>query len=131
MTMRLHPPRTLLVLLLLAAAAITNTAGAAEPQPAQAPASSLSAPSPAAGEAAPKGGAERPLSQALQARDAQLPPRSGLPAPAAPPRTLRAHWHVFIAFAIAWLLLFAFVVRLHRRFAQLDREMREVAGRGS
>lgn len=127
MTRRPHPQRVLLLLLLLAAPAITKPAGAAELQPLQAPASAAGVPAAAAGEAA-HGGADRPFSLALQASDAQLPPQAGLPAPAAPPRTLRAYWHVFIAFAIAWLLLFLFVVRLHRRFAQLDREMREVVG---
>ena len=48
------------------------------------------------------------------------------PAPfqrAAPPRTLRAYWHVFIAFTVAWLLLFGYVVMLGRRFRRLEEQL--------
>lgn len=48
----------------------------------------------------------------------------GLPARPAPPRTLRDHWHVFIAFALAWLLLFGYVVSVGRRFAKVEEEIR-------
>jgi CcmD family protein len=53
---------------------------------------------------------------------------SGLPEHAAPPRTLRAYWHVFAAFAIAWLLLFAYAISLGRRFASLEREVQRLEG---
>jgi len=42
---------------------------------------------------------------------------------AAPPRTLRAYWHVFIAFALTWLLLFGYAISLGRRWARLEREV--------
>ena len=48
---------------------------------------------------------------------------SGLPATAAAPRTLRAHWHVYIAFTVAWLLVFGYALSLGRRFARLEREL--------
>ena len=42
---------------------------------------------------------------------------------ARPPRTLRAYWHVFIAFALAWVLLFGYVLSLGRRFRRLEGEV--------
>jgi CcmD family protein len=53
------------------------------------------------------------------------PHSTGLPgdeAPA-PPRTLRAYWHVWIAFSVAWILLFGYVLMLGRRFARLEAEV--------
>lgn len=47
----------------------------------------------------------------------------GLPQAAAPPRTLRAYWHVFIAFALAWGLLFAYALWLGRKFGALEAEV--------
>lgn len=43
-----------------------------------------------------------------------------LPGQTAPPRTLRAYWHLFIAFAVAWLLIFGYVLSLGIRFRRLD-----------
>ena len=51
---------------------------------------------------------------------------TGLPTQATPPRTLRAHWHVYIAFAATWLLLFGYAVWLGRRFGRLEEEIRQV-----
>jgi CcmD family protein len=56
---------------------------------------------------------------------------SGLPVAAAPPRTMRAYWHVFIAFAIAWALLFGYVVVLGRRFGMLEKEIKRLEGTGA
>jgi CcmD family protein len=53
---------------------------------------------------------------------------SGLPARETPPRTMRAYWHVFAAFAVAWLLLFGYALSLGRRFASLEREVRRMEG---
>ncbi len=47
-------------------------------------------------------------------------------APGAPPRTLRAYWHLFVAFALAWILLFGYVVYVGRRFARVERELAEL-----
>lgn len=46
-----------------------------------------------------------------------------LPRQAQPPRTFRAYWHVFIAFALTWILLFGYVLFLGRRFSRLEREV--------
>ncbi|HET7460582.1 MAG TPA: CcmD family protein [Longimicrobium sp.] len=59
----------------------------------------------------------------LTAAPAASSESSGLPAHAGPPRTLRAYWHVFAAFTIAWLLVFGYALSLGRRFARLEREI--------
>ncbi len=51
-------------------------------------------------------------------------------APVQPPRTLRAYWHVFIAFAVTWVLLFGYALSLGRRWARLEREIHTLAGKG-
>jgi len=48
---------------------------------------------------------------------------TGLPQRAAPPRTLRDYAFVFTAFAIAWLLLFGYVVSIGRRWSRVEREL--------
>ncbi len=58
----------------------------------------------------------------------QIAPASPLPTRPAPPRTLRAHWHVFVAFALAWALLFGYVLSLGRRFARLERDVQGMHG---
>jgi len=47
---------------------------------------------------------------------------------AAPPRTLRAYWHVFIAFTLAWLFLFGYALSLGRRFRNLERDVDALRG---
>lgn len=56
------------------------------------------------------------------------PYAGGLPQRAAPPRTLRAYWHVFIAFAIVWALLFGYALSVGRRFGRLEDEVRRLGG---
>jgi CcmD family protein len=46
----------------------------------------------------------------------------------APPRTLRAYWHVFIAFTLAWLFLFGYALSLGSRFRKLEREVDSLRG---
>ncbi|HVG46306.1 MAG TPA: CcmD family protein [Longimicrobium sp.] len=46
----------------------------------------------------------------------------------APPRTLRAYWHVFIAYALAWLFLFGYALSLGRRFRNLERDVDQLRG---
>lgn len=53
---------------------------------------------------------------------------TGLPLQAGPPRTLRAYWHVFIAYTIVWLLVFGYVLSLGRRFGRLERELNAATG---
>jgi CcmD family protein len=45
---------------------------------------------------------------------------------AAQPRTLRAYWHLFIAFAATWILLFGYALTLGRRFGKLEDEVRRM-----
>jgi CcmD family protein len=98
---------------LLAAAVL----GVAAPITAQSPQASAEGAAPAA----PSGsdpGAAAPAADGF----------SGVPAAAAteraaPPRTLRAYWHVFIAFALTWVLLFGYALSLGRRWARLEREV--------
>ncbi|HEX8242972.1 MAG TPA: CcmD family protein [Longimicrobium sp.] len=45
-----------------------------------------------------------------------------------PPRTLRAYWHVFIAFTLAWLAMFGYALSLGRRFRNLEREVDAMRG---
>ena len=52
---------------------------------------------------------------------------SSLPARQAPPRTFRAYWHVFIAFAVAWLLLFGYTVSIARRFRRVEEQLDRLA----
>jgi CcmD family protein len=55
--------------------------------------------------------------------------RAALPAEVGqPPRTLRAYWHVFIAFAVTWLLLFGYVISLGRRWSALERQVQMQGG---
>ena len=56
---------------------------------------------------------------------------STLPARLTPPRTLRAHWHVFVAFTLAWALLFGYALSLGRRFARLERDLQLMHGEPS
>ena len=72
-----------------------------------------------------------PASAEVPAVESAATQSNGLPVAAAPPRTLRAYWHVFIAFAIAWALLFGYVVMLGRRFGSLEREIARLEGSGS
>jgi CcmD family protein len=56
---------------------------------------------------------------------AEPPPAAaaGLPQRAAAERTMRGYWHLFIAFAVTWLLLFGYALSLGRRFGTLERQM--------
>ncbi len=45
------------------------------------------------------------------------------PEQAAPPRTLRAYWHVFAAFTFAWLMIAGYAVSLARRFRRLEEKL--------
>ncbi|MEW5927849.1 MAG: CcmD family protein [Gemmatimonadota bacterium] len=67
------------------------------------------------------GGTAADPSASLQTRSVE--PGPGLPQRAVPPRTLRDYTHVFVAFAVAWLLLFGYVVSLGRRWSAVEREL--------
>jgi CcmD family protein len=76
------------------------------------------------------GAAAAPSAQATISPDPNPGQLSGLPQAAPPPRTLRAHWHVFVAFASAWGLLFAYAIYLGRRFGGLEAQIRRLEGSG-
>jgi CcmD family protein len=92
---------------------------AAAPAHAQAPAGET-----ATGAAASSAGA--PASAAAPAADA--PPSAGSSLPRyTPPRTLRAYTHVFVAFAVAWALLFGYMVFLARKFRRVEEQVEALA----
>ncbi len=43
------------------------------------------------------------------------------------PRTLRGYWHLFIAFALAWALLFGYALFLGGRFRRLERDVQRLS----
>lgn len=97
--------------LLLALPALASAGlHAQEPSSAAAPAAQAQA-----------GGTAADPSASLQTRSVE--PGSALPQRAAPPRTLREYTHVFAAFALAWILLFGYVVSLGRRWSAVEREL--------
>ena len=83
---------------------------------------------PAAGAQGGTAPAEAPVSLSPVAPETGRIVSGGLPQRAAPPRTLRDYWHVFVAFALAWVLLFGYVVSLGRRFARVERDLQRLAG---
>jgi CcmD family protein len=62
------------------------------------------------------------------AAPAAAPQPTGLPERAAQARTMRAYWHVFIAFAATWLLLFGYALTVGRRFGRLEEEVQRMRG---
>jgi CcmD family protein len=82
-------------------------------------------PAPAAAQDAPAPAAAAPVtneSPAPAAYGSSAPAATGLARPA-PPRTLRAYWHLFVAFAVAWVLIFGYTVAIARRFGRIEREL--------
>lgn len=77
-------------------------------------------PAPAASARAPAAAPD--ASQALRTNVQTLPETS------APPRTLRAYWHVFAAFAFAWLMILGYAISLARRFRRLERQVDAMGG---
>jgi CcmD family protein len=47
---------------------------------------------------------------------------------AAAPRTLRAHTHVYAAFAATWLLLFGYALSVGRRARRIEEELARLRG---
>jgi len=77
---------------------------------------------------APAAGATDAPSSIPAASDASAPVAgsTGLPR-YTPPRTMRAYAHVFIAFAVAWVLLFGYVLFLARRFRRVEEQVEALA----
>jgi CcmD family protein len=63
---------------------------------------------------------------AAPAADAAQSGSAGLPR-YTPPRTLRAYTHVFVAFAVAWVLLFGYVFFLARKFRRVEEQVEALA----
>jgi CcmD family protein len=105
------------------ALALTAALLLASPFPPAARAQGTSAPATAATAPASTGAAPT-----ADARASTATASNGLPAEAAPPRTLRAYWHVWIAFTLAWVLLFGYLVSVGRRFGKLEREVEALGG---
>ena len=40
-------------------------------------------------------------------------------------QSLRPYWHVFIAYALAWILVFGWLVSVARRLARVERRLEE------
>ncbi|WP_420130169.1 CcmD family protein [Longimicrobium sp.] len=61
------------------------------------------------------------------------PPAAGAPQPGSalssytPQRTMRAYTHVFVAFALAWVLLFGYVVFIGRKFRRVEEQVDALA----
>lgn len=85
--------------------------------PAAAP---LAAQEPAATSAPAATPPSAPATQAAQTGSSALPRYT-------PPRTLRAYAHVFVAFAVAWVLLFGYVVFLSRKFRRVEEQVEALA----
>jgi CcmD family protein len=64
-------------------------------------------------------GTQEPAFTAAPAAEAApgLPQRTGVD------RTMRGYWHLFIAFAFTWLLLFGYAISLGRRFGALEKRL--------
>ena len=71
-------------------------------------------------EPAPSAAAQAPTPDASQALRTQV---QSLPAQSTPPRTLRAYWHVFAAFAFAWIMILGYAISLARRFRRLEQQV--------
>ena len=91
--------------------------------PAPVAAQDAGAGAPPAAEAAVGGQSAAPPAYSAGADPAAGGAASGLPQRTAQARTLRAHWHVYVAFAVTWLLLFGYALSLGRRFGRLDEEL--------
>jgi CcmD family protein len=78
------------------------------------------APSLAAQAPAPSAQASAPAADAAQTGSAGLPRYT-------PPRTMRAYTHVFVAFALAWVLLFGYVVFIARKFRRVEEQVNALA----
>lgn len=61
-----------------------------------------------------------PAADAAQSGSAALPRYT-------PPRTMRAYAHVFVAFAVAWVLLFGYVVFIARKFRRVEEQVDALA----
>ena len=66
--------------------------------------------------------------QAADASQALRTQVQSLPQAPAPPRTLRAYWHLFAAFTFGWLAIFGYTISLSRRFKRLEQQLDTLGG---
>ena len=71
-------------------------------------------------------GAPASTEAAAPAADAAAQTGASLPR-STPPRTLRAYTHVFAAFAVAWVLLFGYLVFVARKFRRVEEQVNALA----
>jgi CcmD family protein len=81
---------------------------------------SVTAQAPAATSTEAAAPAAAPAPAAAQSGSAALPRYT-------PARTLRAYTHVFVAFAVAWVLLFGYVVFIARKFRRVEEQVDALA----
>jgi CcmD family protein len=89
---------------------------------------------PAAPALGPSVGAQAPAATSAEAAAAPAVPAAGAAQSGSaalprytPPRTLRAYTHVFVAFAVAWVLLFGYVFFLARKFRRVEEQVDALA----
>jgi CcmD family protein len=83
----------------------------------------------------PSAGAQAPATTSTEAAaPTAAPPAADTAQPASaalqrytPPQTLRPYAHVFVAFAIAWVLLFGYVVFIARKFRRVEEQVDALA----
>jgi CcmD family protein len=85
----------------------------------------LAAPA-AAQQASPYGMDTVPAAEQVREAASPAPATQAAPGRPVPPRTLRAYWHLFIAFAFAWALLFAYLLYLGARTRRIERELEQL-----
>jgi CcmD family protein len=78
-------------------------------------------------EPAPASATQAPAA-APDASQALRTPVQSLPEQSAPPRTLRAYWHVFAAFTFAWVMILGYAISLARRFRRLEQQVDAMGG---
>ena len=81
---------------------------------------SMIAQAPAASSTEAAASTAAPAAGAAQSGSAALPRYT-------PPRTLRAYAHVFVAFSVAWVLLFGYVVFIARKFRRVEEQVNALA----
>jgi CcmD family protein len=86
----------------------------------------LSVPAPA--QRSPYGMDTVPAAEQVREAASPTPATQATPHRPIPPRTLRAYWHLFIAFAFAWALLFGYLLYLGARTRRIEREMERLRG---
>jgi CcmD family protein len=85
----------------------------------------LSAPA-AAQQASPYGMDTVPAAEQVREAASPAPVTQATAQRPVPPRTLRAYWHLFIAFAFAWALLFGYLLYLGARTRRIERDLEQL-----